>query len=432
MVVVGAGLAGLSAAMRLEREPVVLVERDEAVGGKARSRNRDGYTFDVTGHWLHLRDERLRELVFGLLGGENLVWLERRSTVRLYGRTINYPFQANIHGLPWPARLRCLADFALARLRKRRESPSEMRFEDFVVGRFGRGMARHFFLPYYSKKFRGISLDDLRTEWLKDYFPMPTTAQVLGGALGVRQDRVGYNARFLYPAEGGIGVLPAAMLSACRNRDGFSLRLGTSLQEVDLAGKRLRLSGSPEWFDWRVIVSTIALPELLDRIPGLPPHIAEARGALRSSAMRYANIALRAPSPMVEHWVYTPEPGIPFYRMGVYTNAAAAMAPPGGASLWVEIADQAGPVDDSDILDALVRIGAVRSAADLLFMEHHKVDHAYVVFDEARERAVETILPWLAEAGIHSCGRYGRWTYGSMGDAILDGFSVADLVAESS
>ena len=432
VVVVGAGLTGLAAAMRLEGEPVLVVERDDAVGGKARSRARDGFTFDVTGHWLHAREETLRALVIGLLGEDNLARLERRATVWLGGRMITYPFQANIYGLPWPNRLRCLANFVMTRLRRRRRAPAEMKFQDFVVERFGRGMAQHFFVPYYSKKFRGIALDELRVEWLKDYFPMPSTSQVIRGALGIRQDRVGYNARFLYPTQGGIGALPEAMLAACRDRDGFEVRLSTSLEEIDLARRRIRLSGSAEWLGWQALISTIPLSDLLDRIPRLPQHIRDARRSLRSSAMSYMNIALSAPSPLREHWVYTPEPGIPFYRMGVYTNAAPSMAPPGRASLWVEIADQAGPVEDSEIVDALLTFGAIESPSDVLFIEHHRVDHAYVVFDDARQEAVETILPWLAESGIHSCGRYGRWSYGSMGDAILDGFSVAAGLTVSS
>jgi protoporphyrinogen oxidase len=218
------------------------------------------------------------------------------------------------------------------------------------------------------------------------------------------------------------------MLAACRGRDGFDIRLSTSLEEVDLDGRRIRLSGSKEWLDWQALISTIPLSDLLDRIPRLPQHIKNARRSLRSSAMRYMNIALSAPSPLREHWVYTPEPGIPFYRMGVYTNAAPRMAPPGRAGLWVEIAYGADKVEDSEVVDALLTFGAIESASDVLFIEHHKVDHAYVVFDDAREKAVETILPWLAESGIYSCGRYGRWTYGSMGDAILDGFSAAARV----
>ncbi len=428
-MVLGAGLAGLAAAMRLTHLPVLLVEREDTVGGKARSHRRDGFTFDVTGHWLHLRDGALEQLVSSLLGEDNLIRIERRATVWIDGRMVPYPLQANIHGLPLPIRLRCLASFVLARLQPQRGIPAAMGFEDFVVGQFGLGMARHFFIPYQLKVFQGVPLDELRTGLTSYNFPPPSAAEVLSGALGIRHDRVGFNARFRYPASGGIDALPEAMLASCRSREGFAVRLSTTLEEVDLARRRVRLRGSPQWLEWQALISTVPLPELLDHIPGLPGHIQAARLALRSVAVRYANIALRAPSPLREHWVYTPEPNIPFYRMGVYTNAAPAMAPPGCAGLWVEITDRAGAADEASIVDALLKIGAIASGGDVLFIEQHKVDHAYVVFDEARENALDTILPWLAEHGVHSCGRYGGWTYGSMEDAILDGFAAAGQVA---
>jgi hypothetical protein len=46
------GLTGISTAVHL-RAPFVLFER-KALGGHARTDERDGYRFDKTGHWLHL------------------------------------------------------------------------------------------------------------------------------------------------------------------------------------------------------------------------------------------------------------------------------------------------------------------------------------------------------------------------------------------
>ncbi|GIH26295.1 amine oxidase [Acrocarpospora phusangensis] len=429
-MILGAGLAGLAAAMRLGDHPVLLVEKEDTVGGKARSHRRAGFTFDVTGHWLAFRENTLHDLISGLLGRENLVEIERRAAVWTRGGMVPYPFQANIHGLPWLIRIRCLAGFVWARLRRRRGTPEAEGFENFVVERFGRGMATHFFIPYYTK-FWGFSLDELRAEWLSGYFPMPTTAQVLGGALGFRQRRVGYNARFTYPTEGGIDTLPQAMLATCAGRDGFAVRLSTAAEEIDLTRRRIRLGGSPEWHGWRELVSTLPLPDLLDRIVGLPPHVAAARRDLRSIPLRYLNIGLRRPSPLREHWVYTPEAHIPFYRMGVYTNAVPAMAPPGCAGLWVEMADRDGPLDEAAVVKGLMEIGAIAASDDVLFVEQHDIEHAYVVFDDARQAAVDTIVSWLAAHGVHTCGRYGSWTYGSMGDAILDGFAAAARVAAS-
>ncbi len=40
--------------------------------------------------------------------------------------------------------------------------------------------------------------------------------------------------------------------------------------------------------------------------------------------------------------------------------------------------------------------------------------HAYVVFDENRDRAVSEILSYLHSIGLMSIGRFGRWEYYNM------------------
>ena len=69
MVILGGGLTGISAAIHL-RAPWVLFEREERLGGHARTDARDGYRFDKTGHWLHLRDPGVKQLVDELLPGQ--------------------------------------------------------------------------------------------------------------------------------------------------------------------------------------------------------------------------------------------------------------------------------------------------------------------------------------------------------------------------
>ncbi|MET0416152.1 MAG: FAD-dependent oxidoreductase, partial [Actinoplanes sp.] len=314
VVVLGAGLAGLTTALHLPGVPVVLIERDATVGGKARSHRRDGFTFDVTGHWLHLRGDAARDLVDRLVAPGELVDLQRNTTIRTHGATLPYPFQANLHGLPWPVVRECLTGFLGAWLRARfRGVPATGDFEEFVVRRFGRGMARQFFIPYYSK-YWGMALHELTSDWHSSYLPVPSLRQVLSGAAGRRQDGLGYNAKFRYPVAGGIDAIPKAMHRACAGIETCAIRLSTEVQEIDLPGRRVKVSTSPRWVPWRTLVSTIPLPDLLDRIPSLPPAVAEARGGLRSIPLRYLDVATREPAPMREHWVYVPDPQYPFYR----------------------------------------------------------------------------------------------------------------------
>ena len=63
VVIIGGGLAGLSAGYHLlEHEPVVF-EKEPAIGGLCRSFKQDGFTFDCTGHLIHLKNPYTKELV---------------------------------------------------------------------------------------------------------------------------------------------------------------------------------------------------------------------------------------------------------------------------------------------------------------------------------------------------------------------------------
>ncbi len=425
VVILGAGLTGLSAAYHLRARPPLLLEREQRVGGKVRSRRREGHTFDITGHWLHVPDGPVREVVRGLFGPGDLVEIERRTGVFTHGVMLPYPFQANLHGLSLEIVQECLVGFVQAREDQAREDrPSPRTFQEYAVARFGSGIARHFFVPY-NQKLWGTDLADLTPDRVKRYVPEPEVAQIIGGALGLRQEGLGYNAKFLYPAAGGIDALPEAFRLGL---DPASLQLGTSMEEIDVDGRRLRAGG--QWMDYSLLVSTLPLPELVRRIPAAPEAVRTAAGRLRSIDWRYLDVATKSATPMDEHWVYVPEPDLPFFRVGSYSNALAAMAPPGGGSLYVELADREGAVDLNRVLLGLSRVGAIAEPDDVRFVDEHTIEHAYVVFDGAWEAATGTILSWLERVGIRSCGRYGAWVYNSMGDSIQQGIDAAAWVEE--
>lgn len=429
VVILGAGLTGLSTALHLRGRPYLVVEREQRVGGKARSERRDGYTFDITGHWLHLRDDRVRALVGDLFPPGQLVEIERRTGVYTHGVMLPYPFQANLHGLPPPMVRDCMVDFIQAQVEAARpDAPPPRSFREFVERRFGRGIAELFFVPYNTKLW-GVGPDELTPDWGSRFIPLPQIEQVVGGALGLRQDGLGYNTRFLYPRAGGIDHLPEAMAARLRGRAPEAIAVDCAAEEIDVQARRIKLSGRPDWLDYDALVSTIPLPQLMARIRGVPEPVRQAAAALRWVSWRYLDVATRRAPPIEEHWVYVPELQIPFFRVGVYSNALPAMAPPGAGALYVELADRQGRPDLPAIVQHLHQMGALVSPHDVVFAEVREVECAYVLFDDACAEATATIHRWLDRVGaVRSCGRYGAWIYNSMEDCIIQGMEAAAWV----
>src|SRR3989475_7948976 len=69
-----------------------------------------------------------------------------------------------------------------------------------------------------------------RSSWL---VPKPDLKDVINGALGIKDKAFGYNPTFLYPAQGGISVLPRAFLPGVR-----AIAYGCELIEVETKRRR--------------------------------------------------------------------------------------------------------------------------------------------------------------------------------------------------
>ena len=78
------------------------------------------------------------------------------------------------------------------------------------------------------------------------------------------------------------------------------------------------------------------------------------------------------------------------------------------------------------VLADLQRIGVIRSERDVLVEHPLLLEPAYAIYDRQRPAAVRGLLGHFDRQAVHSIGRWGRWSYGSMEDAILQGLDLAD------
>jgi protoporphyrinogen oxidase len=427
VVVLGGGLTGLVAAERLADAgvPALVLEREQEPGGACRSIEREGFTFDHTGHLLHVARRETEAYLESLGVWDRLGVHERRAAIVVGGHQTPYPIQIHTASLAPEVRRDCLLGFIRAWARRERGGGEPADFREWVLGRFGEGFAEHFFFPYNEKLYRARP-EELSLDWVGRYVPKPTLEEVVDGALGLHDRPVGYNATFRYPRRGGIRLLPDAVAQRVPE-----LRLASKVVALSLAERWLETeAGNREPFER--LVSTVALPVLVDLVVDeLPDEVAAARAALRW--VRVLNLALgvRGAAPSPEHWLYFPDRDLPFYRVGFPSNHGD-LAPEGCHTVSLEVSLEPVGSDAAAEADA-----AARALAGLGLLEPSRiavrivtvVDPAYVVFDHRRRQAVATLRGYLANHGVLLSGRWAEWKYSAMEDAILDGMAVARRLA---
>ncbi len=114
--ILGGGLTGLVAAERLAAagEAAVVYEREPEAGGACRSIERDGYTFDHTGHLLHVARPETERYLEELGVWDRLAVHERRAAIVVGGHVTPYPIQIHTGGLAPEVRRDCLLGFIRA------------------------------------------------------------------------------------------------------------------------------------------------------------------------------------------------------------------------------------------------------------------------------------------------------------------------------
>ncbi len=412
IVIIGAGMSGLTAAYCLG-DQCTLLERHDAVGGLCRSETVKEFTFDYAGHVLHFNGSGRDDFLLSMLG-PYVQRHERNAWVHSQGTLVKYPFQAHLHGMPERIVNECVSGLESA---LREEGPSQAsHFEDWVVRHFGVGFAKHFLLPY-NRKLWSCDLTEMSSTWAERFIPIPSLEEVRDGANGRQLRQFGYNTSFHYPTEG-IGALPASFVPHISD-----LRLGTGVVSVDPEKHKVYLDDGTT-LAYTTLITTIPLPELIRLIqPCAPTSVTEAAGALRCVSVHTLNLGIKRHPVSDKHWMYFPDEDICFYRVSFPSNLSRSLAPPGTSSLCVEVSYRLGNPHDPDELDRrimedLIRTGLLRDNDEVLVRKRLDIPYAYPILDHDRDEAVATLQAYLQENHIRSLGRFGCWQYMSVADVV--------------
>lgn len=428
IAILGAGLSGLSTAYHLEQRGIQynLFEREGEVGGLCRTKKINGWRFDYSGHLLHFRNSYVQGLVKKLLSA-NLVRHRRNSSVYSFARLSPYPFQINLSGLPSHILNECLWGF-INRPGQRVKS-NKLSFLSWIENTFGPGISRHFMVPY-NKKFWRYDLDDLTHEWVSRYIPIPTLNDIIEGAIGNNSKNIGYNSYFWYTRRGGIGELALSFSQKVNN-----LHLRYQAIKIDLKKRKVYFANNKN-FKYSRLVSSLPLVEILKISRGVPNQILAAANKLRWISVFNLNLVLEKNIICDKHWVYFPEKKYVFYRLGFPDNYSNYLTRAKASSLSAEVSYLPGRNLDQDklskqIIDDLILAKIILKKDRILLKDTNKIQYGYIIYDRDYANAIRKILGFLKDKGIYCVGRYGKWSYASMEDAILDGKLLAEKISHA-
>jgi protoporphyrinogen oxidase len=451
-VIIGGGPTGLSAAYHLPAD-TVLLERNQTIGGWCRSIEDNGFTFDYAGHIMFSNDPYVLKM-YEVLLGDNVHWQNREAWVYSKSVYTRYPFQGALYGLPPKVITECVMGAIDARYGNDEAEAAEAQqvedccadgtadvcntdksvkgevknFEQFIYKVWGKGIAKHFAIPY-NRKIWTVPLNEMETSWLGGRVPLPNLEEIISGALEPVAKPMGPNARFGYPLKGGFQAL----------MDGFKPHIKGKVEcNADvvqvLPREHVVALADGRRFRYDNLVSTMPLPELVRLIGDeAPEEVRAAAKGLRHISIRCVNIGIDRVA-TDKHWIYYPEDSI-FHRIFVQGNASPQCNPPGGFGFTCEISYSPYkplPVDGDELIARAIedcrKVGMIQPGDKILAANQVDMPIAYVLYDHNRAQNVETCKNWLKQFDITLAGRYSEWEYYNSDHALLAGKKAADTV----
>lgn len=442
VIVLGAGLAGLSCAYELAKagHKVLVLEKDIVEGGMAHSYQLGEFTVDHGPHRFHSRDKELLAHVHEVMDND-LVVRDRISRIYLKGRFFYYPLQAGdvIKNLPPHILIKAFLDYFWIRIKNRISPIPDTNFQNWVTKRFGKTLYDIFFGMYTEKAWH-MPCSQISADWASQRI---SQLNLWDAVIKTLRPPKGGEVRslvsqFWYPRAGGIGSLSTHYMDKIRAMGGEVL-LNTPVEKLTRDGERItgviytkngvRTQGQADY-----VVSTIPLPRLIECMePGPPEDVRHSISKLRYLSIVFVYLEVNRPIVTTDHWVYLPEKHLKVHRISEFKNFSEETGPKDrtmvcaemtcvpGDETWNFSLEEAAKVAIRDLESiGLIKPGEAKGA----FLT--RIYYAYPVYDLTYKENLQKLIRFVKPfENLDTTGRQGLYRYNNMDHSIAMGRKMA-------
>jgi protoporphyrinogen oxidase len=434
IIVIGGGPSGLTAAYELVKQqhnPIVL-EKNDKVGGIARTENYRGYHFDMGGHRFFTKSTQVQQFWQEVLG-DDFLRRPRLSRIFYKNKYFHYPLKPfnALLGLGPIEGVLIIASYLRWHLFPYKE---EETFEQWVTNRFGKRLFETFFKSY-TEKVWGIPCSELKAEWaaqrIKD---LSLKTAITAMFLKPQETIKTLIEEFDYPRRGP-GMLWTAVQDRI-NEQGGQVQLNSNVVGIHRDGQRitgvtLKQDGRTHSLMGSSFISSMPVTQLLKWLdPPPPPHVLHAANQLNYRDFLTVCLIIKKPHLFPDNWIYIHDPSVQVGRIQNYKNWSADMVPdPSTTSLGLEyFCNEGDPIwtmPDEELIALgkreIAKIGLAQPE-DVVDGTVFRVEKSYPVYDSEYAASLEIIKDYLATLGnLQTIGRNGLHRYNNQDHAMLTG-----------
>lgn len=452
ILILGAGLAGLSCSYHIGHEKCLLLEKRAHPYGHIHTDFLNGFTWDEGPHVSFTDNDYVRDLFADAVDGEFEEYPVRTENY-FHGTWVDHPAQSNLYQVSEPLRNECVRDFLAAQKNTGAASPPK-NYQEWLEQAFGKTFANTF-PAAYTRKYWTLPPSALTTEWVGKRVFRPKVQDVLNGSCRPLAEQTHYIKKVRYPTRGGYQAFARKLVSEA------NIHYNKSVIQIDLSNRKVTTADGACWSFTRLI-NTLPLPVFIKCCIDTPAQVRDAAGALACSEVLLVNVTAPHPTRRLGNWFYVYDEDKYSTRINCTEVLSPHNAPPGHTGIQVEVyASRLRPFSESFDLIASKVIGELMEMGFLdelavakgQIKTHTRLAHwANVIFDHSREPALETILNWLESKGlarenddldpatdwnksasasvglISLAGRFGQWKYFWTDDCVLRGRMIGSAV----
>ncbi len=403
-VILGAGIAGISAAYHLKQkgENSVIFEKDNDWGGLCGFFEIDGFRFDRFVHFTFAKDEKIAEL----FAKSSPLYAHPPVSYNYWrGCWLKHPAQNNLAPLPIEEKVKIIDSFVN---RPRKDVAEISDYAEWLRVQYGDYFAENF--PFaYTRKYWGVEAKQLETKWVGNRLHVSPLPEVLRGAFAEQQENFYYTKFMNYPKKGGF----RSIMNECRK--GLDIRLNKKAVRIDTAAKQVEFAdGTVENYD--NLISSLPLPEIIKMISDVPENVQNAAKQLRWTCGYQVSLGFKRPDVAKYLWFYIYDEDVPPARVYSPNLKSPDNAPKGCSSLQAEVffANDAKIADKDEVLRQTVsKLKEICqfNDSDVVVKDIRFEPYTNIIFTPEIYESRKVVREWLQAQGIKTIGRFGEWDY---------------------